>query len=183
MMPESVVGHWLLASVIGARVERERLREFLNEGDRQGWSLAEAATVRSACQLALQLRYPGGPSEEDLFGLEQRIAPNLSRGEPSGYVSRVALEALGLTVDDLQTPALAFASQALITALALWDAGLSTEASGDLIVGAETLAASRGFTPPPLPHGVPGVTVTTAETHGQVALARTARRLWRRRNT
>lgn len=112
--PQTVIGHYTVASLCGDREERERLRELLNGGSRTGWNYDEAAMGLAVCQVALDMAYPEGAAEVDIRKLEDELGPLVRRREPDGYVTRVVREALGQIEDDLRPAGSAFAVRLLV---------------------------------------------------------------------
>lgn len=152
-VPQTIVGQWLLAAVVGRSDDRDRLLARLNGGaSKKRWQkYDEPATVEVACQLAVRRLLPRDVSDAQISGLaaDMQSKSSTTRVFDSGAVEMVIRAALGqnVPITDLDENT-SFLLQMLAVGYAYFKLSMSDQAITDLIVDAEHLARNQGWCPP-----------------------------------
>jgi hypothetical protein len=150
--PRTIVGRWLLATILGHEDQRDQLVTRLNEDESKWKKYDEPAVVEVACWLAVRRLLPTNADETQISALARSMrSKNRSNSVPGQHVMEIIIRAaLGhqdVSFDGIGSNIL-FVTQGFAVGYAYFKLGMERDEIARLITEAEQVAFKQGWNPP-----------------------------------
>lgn len=155
--PQTCVGQWLRAVLLGQHELRDRLKLRLNGGEPVGWNHDEPFVVRSVCKIAVRKLFPAGLDAEAATALVIDMRSRIHSSTPPAQHVCEAVIHEALRDPDVEHANVSdgelFHAEVAVVAIAVRTLGLDEAAIDEMIAEGERAAFAADWHPPVAPAG------------------------------